>query len=128
MVPGCRGVRVPGRICGCRGAPGQGDLAAAATEGTGRELIPPGFASKTVQPNQVGKNCLNSAFDRKILFFFSSDSFLRQIWNNPERMIWVQFMLKVGSHLSGDSVSFLSVGTAATLSNKSFRWKYSAWT
>lgn len=63
-----------------------------------------------------------------IYFFSPSDRFLRQIWNNPERMSWGQLRLKVGSHLSRGSVSFLSACTAARQSNKSFTWKYSAWT
>lgn len=50
----CRGARVHLPV---QGAPGQGDPTAAATKG--RDLIPPGFASRTVQPNQVGKNCLS---------------------------------------------------------------------
>lgn len=65
---------MPGCICRCRGAPGQGDPAAAATKGTGREFIPPGFAPRDCAAKLGGEKIVSAgAFDSKIyiyIFFF----------------------------------------------------------
>lgn len=121
-------LEAPSAVLGCWGASARGEghqagrtqqqwLLRSRSESSSRLVLYPEVCS------QIRWETISSAgaFDRKIFLSFSSDRFLRQIRNNPERLSWVQLMLKVGSHPSSDSVSFLSVGTAARQSNKSFR-------
>lgn len=101
----------------------QHQTTAAATECLSRDLIHLDLHPELCSQIRWGKIASTGAFDRKIFLFFSTERFPWQIWKNPERMSWVQFMLKGSSHLPSDGDLFLSVGMASRQNNKSFTWK-----